>query len=231
MFESSFWRIIHYFAMHNIGSKEFYESLRFFLPRKILECWEDPGKNEGEDLTDWSIRIHNKYNESKDQYAKWTREDCTIAHPMTCDYKAGKPTPWDVLHYIAVHRSGEALRFLRLFNRLYPDDDCRNRFFIDDPVGMKETLYEWAIRSHKRMNLEFKFDIDHGVVYTSSVPKEPIPESQARLNPPMPVSPYEGIKPDIPITPPEPIEYELSTSQNPMLPTSSFSSLRLNQRP
>lgn len=184
MFESSFWRIIHYFAMHNIGSKEYYESLRFFLPRKILECWEDP--KEGEDLTDWSIRIHNKYNQAKGQYAQWSREECTIAHPMTCDYKAGKSTPWDVLHYIAVHRSCEALHFLHIFNKIYPDDDCRNRFFIDNPVGMKETLYEWAIRSHKRMNLEFKFDIDHNVIYASSIPKEPIPEHNA--------PPYQRLK-------------------------------------
>ncbi len=234
MFDSSFWRIIHYFAMHNIGSNDFYTSLRFFLSKKMLDCWEDP--KEGEDLTDWSIRIHNKYNKNEGKYDTWTREDCIIANPMMCDFKAGKSTPWNILHYIAVRKSGEALRFLQLFNNLYPDEECRGRFFVDNPVGMKETLYEWAIRNHKRMNLEFKFDIDHGVIYSSKIVSDIIPNSEyAPYYPPMP-EPFELIKPNIPITPPEVVTSSLVSETLPTSDTTvpsltpSFASLRFDHR-
>jgi hypothetical protein len=154
MYGPSVWRFLHYFALHNIG-RDFLPQVVTFLPEEWRTEWEDP--REDEDLISWSLRLHNKLNGKLGKYAGWDSTDFTIAHKPECDFCEDKEFiflfPWAFLHAVAKSMDPTAQSFLQQFNALYPDERSRGKFFTDEP-GEEETVYDWTIRHHRRMNVE-----------------------------------------------------------------------------
>lgn len=154
----SYWRCIHYFAMHSIPYESLLEKIPDFLPVEYKSEWETP--TETESLIDWSIRLHNKINAKLNKWSQWNRIDFNIAHKEDCDFKKDRQFifyfPWAFLHMIAEYESPSALAFLQSFNQLYPDVDCRGKFFTDEPTE-GESLIAYVTRHQKRMNLAFGF--------------------------------------------------------------------------
>jgi hypothetical protein len=151
----SYWRFIHYFSLYDVGRTELFPLVPNFLPEEFQGEWENPGENET--LKDWSIRLHNKVNAKLGKWDKWDETDFNIAHKPECDFKENKEFifmfPWALLHHVANTEHPTALAFLKTFNELYPDEQTRNTFFTDDPQE-GETVYDWTLRHHKRMNVE-----------------------------------------------------------------------------
>lgn len=151
-FGSAYWRFVHYFALHNTG-RELFTDIPKFLPPTYAAEWEAP--KDDEDLIDWSLRIHNRMNSKKGDWDKWDRTDFHIAHKPECDFCANKEYvfffPWGFIHSIADTRHEDALPFLKLFGALYPEKSMT--FFTDD-LNEGESLLDWTIRHHKRMNVE-----------------------------------------------------------------------------
>jgi hypothetical protein len=153
MYGPSAWRFLHYFAQHNVG-REWIPQVVPFLPEEWQTEWENP--IEGEDLKQWSLRLHNKVNAKLGKYANWDAMDFGIAHKPECDCQEDKEFiflfPWGFLHAVAKSMDPTALAFLQQFNALYPDERSRGAFFTDEP-GEEETVYDWTIRHHRRMNV------------------------------------------------------------------------------
>ena len=156
----AYWRFIHYFALNN-KDRELLSLLPSFIPCE--ECkseWEAP--QDGEDLVQWSLRLHNKVNAKLGKWDKWDMTDYNIAHKNTCDYCNEQEYihffPWTFIHTIASFDGkegfdGKVLSFLMRFNDTYPCVRCRGRLlFIDFEDG--ETLLDWTVRHHSRMNQE-----------------------------------------------------------------------------
>ncbi len=150
---SSFWRFVHFFSLHNTGRPLFAEVGKF-LPAEYAQVWELPA--EGEDLIDWSLRIHNNMNRIKGDWDRWDRTDFGIAHKPECDFCADKEYvflfPWGFIHAVASTDHPDALAFLKAFSASYPADRCAGAFFTDDPAE-GESVYAWTLRHHKRMNV------------------------------------------------------------------------------
>ena len=151
---SAFWRCIHYFAQHDIGCSNFLPMIKAVLPEEYKVDWEDP--SDQEDLVMWSIRLHNKINQKTGKYAGWDTTDFSISHKPECDYLTNREFvfffPWGFIHSVAGVMDPVALDVLKSFNQLYPDSQMRGTFFTDEP-GDEETVYDWTIRHHKRINL------------------------------------------------------------------------------
>jgi hypothetical protein len=150
----AYWRFIHYFALNN-KDRTLLTQLPNFLP--CDECkgeWEDP--LDDEDLVQWSMRLHNKVNKKLGKWDKWDLTDYNIGHKNTCDYCMNQEYihffPWVFVHTIASFE-GNALAFLKRFDEVYPCDVCRGQFFLDEP-NEGESILEWTIRHHSRMNEE-----------------------------------------------------------------------------
>lgn len=156
----AYWRFIHYFALNN-KDRELFTQLPSFIPCE--ECkseWEDP--KEGELLIEWSLMLHNKVNAKLGKWDKWDLLDYNIAHKNTCDYCTGQEYihffPWNFIHTIASCEGkegfdGDALAFLKRFNEMYPCNKCQGKLFLDEPND-DETVLEWTVRHHSRMNQE-----------------------------------------------------------------------------
>ncbi len=154
----AYWRCIHYFALHTIPYSSLLEKIPEFLPEEYKAEWEAPFEDES--LIDWSIRLHNKVNAKLGKWSQWNQTDFAIAHKAECDFKTDQQYvfffPWGFLHMIAEFESPSALAFLQTFNEVYPDVDCRGKFFTDAPAA-DETLVNYVTRHQKRMNLAFGF--------------------------------------------------------------------------
>jgi hypothetical protein len=165
-FGSAYWRFIHYFAIHNIGRDDLLRDIVNFLPCE--ECkneWENPSENEN--LVEWSLRLHNKVNTKLGKWDKWDMTDFNISQKPQCDYCMDKDTmymfPWGFIHAIASLDITGVVDFLKAFDTSYPCDTCRGTFLIEDKND-SETVFEWTVRNHKRMNRERGFDEMRGVI-------------------------------------------------------------------
>jgi hypothetical protein len=152
----AFWRFVHWFALHAKGH-DLLKQLPDFIPCEQCKLeWEDP--KEGQDLVVWSLNIHNKVNAKLGRYDKWDLTDFHIAQKTTCDRCAHAdytPFPWGFIHVIASDNSVKALQFLKRFDEIYPCPSCNSTFFIDDPA-LDESIAEWSIRHHKRIDPSFQ---------------------------------------------------------------------------
>ena len=156
----AYWRFMHYFALNN-KDRELFSQLPSFIPCE--ECkgeWEDP--KDGEDLIEWSRKLHNKVNAKLGKWDKWDMTDYNIAHKNTCDYCTGQEYihffPWTFIHTIASFEgkegfNGDVLSFLMRFSELYPCNQCCNQLLLND-VQEGETLLDWTVRHHSRINQE-----------------------------------------------------------------------------
>lgn len=151
----SYWRFIHFFALHNVG-RDLIKQVVTFLPEEYKGEWEDPLDNE--DLITWSLRLHNKVNAKLGKYAGWDTTDFAIAHKPECDFYVNKEFvflfPWGFIHSVAKTMDPDALDFLKAFNTVYPSASTQGQFFTDEP-GDEETVYDWTLRHHRRMNVAY----------------------------------------------------------------------------
>lgn len=152
----SYWRFLHYFALHDSG-RELFEQLPKFMPCDVCRSeWVNPGPKE--DLVMWSKELHNRVNKKLGKYDKWDMTDFEIAHKPECDYESNKEYvhlfPWLFLHTVAETGGDGALLFLKHFNETYPNIVLRGKFFTDDPAE-GESVLDWTVRHHNRMNLDF----------------------------------------------------------------------------
>ena len=156
----SYWRFIHYFAIHSEQTGEFIKSLRPLIPCATCQAeWFDPDPTGNMIL--WSIALHNKVNTKLGKYDNWTQNDFNIAHKPTCDVctPQGRPVfTWSFIHSIAEHNTAEAFSFLQEFNNLYLCQTCRNTFFPDEPTE-GESLLDWTIRHHTKKDPSFVYNI------------------------------------------------------------------------
>jgi hypothetical protein len=162
--------------MNDTGNDLFAEVSKF-LPEDYMAEWEVP--MEGEDLIDWSLRVHNRMNKKKGDWDRWDRTDFGIAHKPECDFCADKEYvflyPWGFIHAVASTEHADALAFLKAFSAAYPAECCRGTFFTDDPAD-GESVYDWTIRHHKR------FNVAHGREEMQYVPLPPQPAGASALN-------------------------------------------------
>lgn len=154
MFQGTpFWRFIHFFALHDTG-RDLLKDVVQFLPEMYVAEWEAP--TEKEDLIEWSLRFHNRVNAKKGDWDRWDRTDFGIAHKAECDFCADKEYvfqfPWGFIHNVAKSEHPGTLSFLKKFDITYPVVSNYGSFFTDEPVE-GETVYDWTIRHHKRLNL------------------------------------------------------------------------------
>lgn len=152
----SYWRFLHFFALHNVGRDLMMELPQFIPCEECKSEWVDPGPEE--DLVMWSKELHNKVNRKLGRWDKWDMTDFGISHKRECDYVQNMEFvhlfPWPFIHIVAQVGGDAALGFLKRFNELYPVDACRNKFFTDDPIE-GESVLDWTVRHHNRMNLEW----------------------------------------------------------------------------
>lgn len=151
MWGPSYWRFLHYFALHSQTTPEFVKTLKSLIP--CLNCqeeWFDPELNRT--MVEWSLVLHNKVNTKLGRYDKWNLTDFSIAHKPTCDVCNPPPRPvfpWLFIHALAETGAKEAKSFLLEFNTQYPCISCRNTFFTDEPAE-NESVLDWTIRHHIR---------------------------------------------------------------------------------
>jgi hypothetical protein len=154
----SYWRFIHYFAGNSPFCREYLKT----MPPIVLcsDCsgeWFDPADTD--DLLEWSVALHNKINTKHGRLYKWTVENCLNAHLRSCD-KCSPPYdpsfPWIFIHTIAAIDNPATLRFLNIFNNLYPCSKCKYTFFTDNPQS-EESVLDWTIRHHKRLDPKFEY--------------------------------------------------------------------------
>jgi Erv1 / Alr family len=139
----AYWRFIHYFALNN-KDRELFSQLPSFIP--CAECkndWEDP--QDGDDLVQWSLKLHNKINKKLGKWDKWDLTDYNIAHKNTCDYCNRQEYihffPWMFIHTVAeVGPDTLALEFLQTFNSKYPCEVCHNNFLQICQIMMRPYL-------------------------------------------------------------------------------------------
>ena len=145
-----YWRCIHYFAYHNL--RELLIQVKEFFPEDLRGAWCDPSPTEN--LVEWSRVLHNKMNTLSGKYDKWDTNDFAIAHKVSCDICTKNLVhrfPWEFIHSVAAQKG--SMQFLKDFNRLYPCETCRGRFF-DEPRP-DETTLEWTYRNNARVDSSF----------------------------------------------------------------------------
>ena len=148
---NSYWRFIHYFAIHN-EREPIIQVKKFLLIPSSLNDWNDPEPNE--DLVKWSLDFHNKINTKLNKYDKWNLNDFNIAQKSECDVCVNNNChrfPWTFIHNVA--NNPTSMNFLKLFNSTYPCDKCRNSFF-DEPQP-DESVLDWVNRNHQRVDPSF----------------------------------------------------------------------------
>lgn len=158
-----FWRCIHYMAIH--GKKDIIDKIPIYLPCDICkEEWFGP--MEGEDLVDWSIRLHNKVNAKLGKWDKWDRIDFNISNKPTCDICEGREHqylfPWTFLYSIDTE-------FVMEFVSEYPCDTCRGKLVVDLP-RFDEIHIDWVHRNHTQFNLERGLYVPQPLIQVSSIP-------------------------------------------------------------
>lgn len=151
----AYWRFLHYFALNDKDMDLFQQLPRFIPCEMCINEWEDPVIST--ELVMWSKELHNKVNRKLGKWDRWDMTDFGIAHKNTCDYCDDREFvhmfPWLFIHVVAETGGADALAFLKRFNEIYPCEVCRGKFFTDDPAD-GETVLDWTIRHHKRMNEE-----------------------------------------------------------------------------
>ena len=167
--EPSLWRFIHFFSLHGNGRKLFQKLPQFVPCEAFKAAWLDPLPDEN--LVTWSVELRNRVNESD----KWTVDDVHKEHNLECDYLTEREHmfsfPWGFIHNLAktaVENGNEeaVVDFLIQFDYEYPghSSDETLRFFQIFP-NKNETILDWTIHRHKRMNQRFDRPEFH---YTSS---------------------------------------------------------------
>jgi hypothetical protein len=148
---NSYWRFIHYFAIHN--QRETIIQVKNFLPLPAtINDWIDPEPNDN--LIEWSLAFHNKINTKLNKYDKWDMNDFNIAQKSECDVCVNNQChsfPWNFIHNVAINPT--SMNFLKLFNSTYPCDKCRNTF-LDEPLP-NESVIVWVNRNHQRIDPSF----------------------------------------------------------------------------
>ena len=157
----SYWRFIHYFSMNNC--LDLLQKLPEFIPCEDCKTeWIEP--IDSEDLTHWSLALHNKVNTKLGKYDKWVYSDLTIVHKDECDVckknEDRHQFPWTFIHEVAKIESPNTVSFLKEFNSTYPCLTCKGSFLPDLP-NPSESVLDWTVRNHVAIDPSFKFTYEH----------------------------------------------------------------------
>ena len=155
---SYYWKIIHYLALNNVGHEWLSKLIDYIPCEECKEHWVNP--IAGCNLIEWSLEMHNKVNNKLGRWDKWDRNDFEIAHKNECEICNGISYNFDkIWHFIHIvahigeNNRNDTIKMLKEFQNIYPCAICRNQLFLDDPME-KETLYDWTVRHHNRINNE-----------------------------------------------------------------------------
>jgi len=149
----SYWRCIHYMAIHN--EADIIQQIPLLLPCEQCKLdWVPPEIDEN--LVTWSINIHNSINAKLGKWDKWNLIDFNISQKSTCDICENKEYlynfPWHFLYNVAKTNHDIAVDFIKEFSRTYPCEECRGKLITHESLLPDETHVDWVYRNHLYFN-------------------------------------------------------------------------------